>query len=44
MPDNMPKMMPGPLSMIKPPAEPERILTDDWPFLYWQEKELILAI
>ncbi|MBP7860247.1 hypothetical protein KA183_01085 [bacterium] len=38
MPDNMPKMMPGPLSMIKPPAEPERILTDDWPFLYWQEK------
>ncbi len=38
MPDNLPKMMPGPLSIIKAPAEPERILTDDWPFLYWREK------
>lgn len=38
LPADMPKMMPGPLSLIEAPPEPERILTDDWPFLYWQEK------
>lgn len=38
LPPDLPKMMPGPFSIISAPPEPERILQDDWPFLYWQEK------
>lgn len=38
LPADLPKMMPGPFSIIEAPPEPERVLEDDWPFLYWQEK------
>lgn len=35
LPAEMPKAIAGPLRIIKHPPEPDRILTDDWPYLYW---------
>lgn len=37
-PEDMPKVMPGPWHKIDTVPKPPRILTDDWPFIYWTTK------
>lgn len=38
LPRDMPPVMPGPWHMIDTVPKPPRVLTDDWPFIYWTTK------